>query len=101
MTCDRPRDERKRESIKCRIPPAPPKFADCFGMQRRIHNRFHIDSRFAPSGREKLKQSEMQNEDHADHSDPAGRALADKRGGRHRTTEPPLTRSSRSPATRV
>jgi hypothetical protein len=41
-------------------------------MQRRIHNRFHIDSRFAPSGREKLKQSEMQNEDHADHSDPAG-----------------------------
>src|SRR5437868_241909 len=70
--CNRPRDKFKRESMKCRIPAAPPEFADCFRTQRRIHDRFHIHSCFAPSKREKLEHPEMQDKNHADRADPAG-----------------------------
>src|SRR5262249_41216934 len=63
---------RERKLIEGVIPTASPKFGQRRRTPRRVHNRlgFHTDR--APNDRGEMKQTEMQNEDETDHSDPSG-----------------------------
>src|SRR5262245_28076887 len=67
----RTKQEAMRQIAKRHIPSLAPEFTDVARANRPVHERLRVDAKRLPADAKQIEQAEMQDEDDADHADPA------------------------------